>query len=683
MIRKLNILLALIALCFGALQELHSQNKLDSIQELPDFVVVAKSFREVIPVQKLSGKELKSLNSFSVADAIRYFSGVQLKDYGGIGGLKTINIRSMGSHHVGIFYDGIQLGNAQNGQIDLGKYSLENIDEISIYNGQKSDIFQPAKDFSTSGSVYIRSRTPRFEYGKNHNLRATLKTGSFDLVNPSILYEYKINDDISASFNGEYINSSGKYKFRYKRVMPGTGEVMYDTTAVRQNGDIESLRLEAGLFGLLSQGHWKLKTYFYDSERGIPGAIVNNRWMNSQRQWDRSFFAQGSLQKSITNNYQILVNAKYANDYMRYLNPDTTLMFIDNSFRQQESYLSLANQYEILDNWSASLSGDFQYNTLTSDMAGFTEPERFTSMVSLASALDLGAVKMQGSILSTFVNDRVRVDRSNPNNQTKAAKNKSEFTPAIFFSYSPSYQSPISLRAFYKRIFRMPTFNDLYYTDVGNSNLKPEFTNQYNMGAQYLKSNMNRWLKRLEVQGDIYYNKVDNKIVAVPKGSGQYRWMMMNLGMVEIKGFDFSSSTIVSITDELLMNAKLTYTYQKAQDFTKRKGGTLQQSTYGGQIPYIPWHSGSAIAGLSYKGWGLNYSFIYVGERYHNSANIRENYEQPWYTNDLSLIKDIKFNGYALKLSAEVNNVLSQDYEVVLNYPMPQRNYKFSITVEI
>lgn len=683
MTRKLNILLALIALCFGALQELHSQNKLDSIQELPDFVVVAKSFREVIPVQKLSGKELKSLNSFSVADAIRYFSGVQLKDYGGIGGLKTINIRSMGSHHVGIFYDGIQLGNAQNGQIDLGKYSLENIDEISIYNGQKSDIFQPAKDFSTSGSVYIRSRTPRFEYGKNHNLRATLKTGSFDLVNPSILYEYKINDDISASFNGEYINSSGKYKFRYKRVMPGSGEVMYDTTAVRQNGDIESLRLEAGLFGLLSQGHWKLKTYFYDSERGIPGAIVNNRWMNSQRQWDRSFFAQGSLQKSITNNYQILVNAKYANDYMRYLNPDTTLMFIDNSFRQQESYLSLANQYEILDNWSASLSGDFQYNTLTSDMAGFTEPERFTSMVSLASALDLGAVKMQGSILSTFVNDRVRVDRSNPNNQTKAAKNKSEFTPAIFFSYSPSYQSPISLRAFYKRIFRMPTFNDLYYTDVGNSNLKPEFTNQYNMGAQYLKSNMNRWLKRLEVQGDIYYNKVDNKIVAVPKGSGQYRWMMMNLGMVEIKGIDFSSSTIVSITDELLMNAKLTYTYQKAQDFTKRKGGTLQQSTYGGQIPYIPWHSGSAIAGLSYNGWGLNYSFIYVGERYHNSANIRENYEQPWYTSDMSLIKDFKLRGYNLRLSAEVNNVLSQDYEVVLNYPMPKRNYKFSITVEI
>ena len=43
------------------------------------------------PVQILSGKELEKLNVYSVADALRYFSGVQIKDYGGIGGLKTVN----------------------------------------------------------------------------------------------------------------------------------------------------------------------------------------------------------------------------------------------------------------------------------------------------------------------------------------------------------------------------------------------------------------------------------------------------------------------------------------------------------------------------------------------------------------------------------------------------------------
>ena len=115
----------------------HGQSKLDSIQHLDEVTVTARSFsfKEVIPSQKLSGKELQNLNSHTVADALRYFSGVQLKDYGGVGGIKTVNIRSMGTNHMGVFYDGIELSNAQNGQVDLGMYSLDNIEEISLYNG--------------------------------------------------------------------------------------------------------------------------------------------------------------------------------------------------------------------------------------------------------------------------------------------------------------------------------------------------------------------------------------------------------------------------------------------------------------------------------------------------------------------------------------------------------------------
>ena len=78
-----------------------------------------------------------------------------------------------------------------------------------------------------------------------------------------------------------------------------------------------------------------------------------------------------------------------------------------------------------------------------------------------------------------------------------------------------------------------------------------------------------------------------------------------------------------------------------------------------------------------------NAAFIYVGERYHSSANIREDYEQPWYTHDMALIKNFKVKDTNLRLALEVNNLLAQDYEVVLNYPMPKRNYKLSFTVEI
>lgn len=673
-----------VAILFSVIfQSTYAQSKLDSLQHLPPVVVEAKSFKEIIPSQKLSGEELIALNSFSVADAIRYFSGIQVKDYGGIGGLKTVNIRSMGTHHVGVFYDGIQLGNAQNGTVDLGRFSLDNMEEISLYNGQKSEIFQPAKDFGSSGSVYLRSRTPKFNEKKSYNLKATIKTGSFDLLNPSILYEQKISENFSASFNTELINSSGKYKYNYRRVFPNSNAIMYDTTAVRQNGDIYSLRLEGGVYGVLHNGVLKSKVYFYDSNKGIPGAIVNNVWKNSQRQRDRNLFTQSSYQKTVSSRYEVQVNLKYAYDYMNYVNPDTTLMLIDNTFKQQELYASIANNYKLMHNWHIAASADVQYNTLCSDLAGFVFPERTTTLVALATALELKKVKMQASVLSTFVRERINSGNKAQNDSAKVAPDKKEFTPAFFMSYTPFKQHNLNIRAFYKNIFRMPTFNDLYYTDIGNANLQPESTHQYNVGLQYNKSFNRGLMKYLQLQLDAYYNEVTNKIVAVPKGTGQYRWMMMNLGKVEIRGLEVSTSSIYQLPYNLFLNLRLAYTYQKAQDFTKRKSEELQEITYGGQIPYIPWHSGSVIGNLTYKSWHLNYSFIYVGERYHNSANIRENYENPWYTHDLSLIKDFRIHNTAMRVAAEVNNVFSQNYEVVLNFPMPQRNYKIIITIEI
>ena len=181
--------------------DLHAQNQTDSLQHLDEVLVTARALqKEIIPVQKLSGEQLQRLGSHNVADALRYFSGVQLKDYGGIGGLKTVNVRSLGTNHVGVFYDGIELGNAQNGTVDLGRFSLDNMESVTLYNGQKSAIFQSAKDFGAAGTIYLQTRTPKFKDNKKYNVKATFKTGSFGVVNPAVLWEQQINDKLSSSF---------------------------------------------------------------------------------------------------------------------------------------------------------------------------------------------------------------------------------------------------------------------------------------------------------------------------------------------------------------------------------------------------------------------------------------------------------------------------------------------------
>jgi len=652
---------------------------LDSVQVIKEAVIIGAPaeyrYREVIPAQTLKEEELQRLNSFSVADAIRYFSGVQLKDYGGVGGLKTVNIRSMGTNHMAVFYDGIQLGNAQNGQVDLGRFSLDDVEEISLYNGQKSDIFQSAKDFGASGTIYITTRRPRFEKGWNANFKATMKTGSFGLINPSIRSEYKISDNVSASFSGEWVNATGKYKFRYRR-RNTIGEIVYDTTAVRHNGDINATRLEAALHGVMNEGRWTVRAYSYNSERGIPGAIVNNVFRNGERLWDTNSFIQGTFTNRWTPKFRSLVNAKYAADYTHYENQDAKLIQTKNTYRQKELYASCANLYNILDNWEVSFSYDFQWNTLdatfympTESDGTFPYPTRYTQMAALATAFEWGRFKGQASVLGYFVHEKVK--------RFEARPDKAVATPAFFLSYKPFRREDLSLRAFYKRMFRMPTFNDLYYTDMGNAFLKPEYAEQFNVGLKYTKDFRNMpVLRAVDASVDAYYNHITDKIIAYPKGQ-QFRWTMLNLGEVDIKGVDVALNTAWAF-GEVEATARLQYTYQEAIDVTDP-----EDTYYRDQIPYIPWHSGSAVLSLFYKGWGLNYSFIYTGERYNQQENIPRNHTQPWYTSDLSLQKSFVIRTRTLKLTAEINNLFGQDYDVVLNYPMPKTNFRFIASIEL
>lgn len=673
----------LCVLTFSAYAQSDTTDANDSILNFRPVVITSKlTFREVIPSQTLSGEQLERLNTHSVADALRYFSGLQLKDYGGVGGIKTVNIRSMGTNHLGIYYDGIELSNAQNGQIDLGQFSLDNVDEVTLYNGQKSAIFQTASDFGNAGSIYIRTRLPRFQGNEKQHFKVNLKGGSSDMIRLSGLYEHKLSDHVSASVSAGFLNASGKYKFRYHRVNID-GSTAWDTTAVRRNGDIHAERIETNLHGLINQGYWQLKGYVYNSNRGIPGAIVNNVWRRGERQGDLNTFAQGQWQRSYGERFSTRVMAKYAYYRTHYVNKDSTQLPVDNRYYQQELYVTTSNVYEILHNWSASMSYDLRWNKLNASTYNFSYPTRWSNLVSIATAVDYSRVKLQANLLASIINDHTRGPITTNQQTGESAHHHGSkeptlvrWTPAFFANVYPLRGRMLSLRAFVKRSFRMPTFNDLYYTDMGNATLRPETATQYDMGIVLNKTWGKGIVKHIGVQADAYYNDVKDKIIAYPKGQ-QFRWTMLNLGRVHIKGFDIEAETDLRLTHGLTLTGRAQYTYQDARDVTDPT-----TPYYHDQIPYIPWHSGSAIIGLNYKRWTVNYSFIYSGERYNEQENIIYNHTEPWYTSDLSVMYDFQYQRMKWKVTLEVNNLLSQDYDVIVNYPMPKRNYAISLNIE-
>ena len=208
-----------------------------------------REVRSTAPLQVFSKDALKNLHALQVSDAVKHFAGVTVKDYVGISGLKTVSIRSLGAQHTAVGYDGITLTDCQTGQFDIGRFSLDNVDQLSLSNGQSENNFQPARCLAAAGIVNIQTLTPRFEKEKTTNISASFKTGSWGLVNPSILLEQQLNSKWTVSANGEWMSSDGHYPYTLHY-----GDAKEDLTSreKRKNTDVQTFRAEAGLYGIFS-----------------------------------------------------------------------------------------------------------------------------------------------------------------------------------------------------------------------------------------------------------------------------------------------------------------------------------------------------------------------------------------------------------------------------------------------
>ena len=664
--RFLTLFLLLIFCGFPLL----SQNENDSAKLLREVVVTKDArktqTRSTAPLQIIDNEKLATLNALQISDAVKHFSGVTVKDYGGIGGLKTVSVRSLGANHTAISYDGIPVSDVQTGQIDIGRFSLENVDNISLSIGQTDNIFQPARMFSSASVLNIQTQKPNLSDKQSIAGKINLKAGSFGLFNPAFLVNGRLSEIISASFSGEWLSAHGKYPYVLNYGIIGKDSSSVET---RKNTDVKNLRLEGTLFADFSDNSKSyLKTYFYNSERGLPGATIyyNTDNFSSQRIWDNNFFAQTHFETRFSPALDFQANAKYNRSFMCYLDPaiPNSTGKIENNYTQQELYGSATARYRVLEMLSFSASSDVFYNQLKADLSNFAFPERLTWLSVLAGKFTSEKLLATVSLLYTQTFEQVK--NGDP------SENQSKLSPYVSISYKPFETSDLRIRTFYKNIFRLPTFNDLYYTQIGNRKLKPEDTNQTNLGVTYSLSN-DSWLNALLFTADAYHNKVKNKIVAYPT-KNIFEWTMLNYGTVEINGLDLSAEAVLKLSKNVKLNLGGTHTYQRALNKTD-----ATSRNYNHQIPYTPRVSGSAKAGMQTPWFNVNYTMIWSGHRYALGQNFKENRVEGFADHGISLSRDIYTAYGVFSTNLEALNLLNKNYEVVRFFPMPGRSFRATL----
>lgn len=711
-------------------------------QHLDDVEVRAKKPRSalssVTPVQTITSSELQLLGITSVGDAAKRMAGVQVRDYGGIGGLQTVSVRSLGACHTAVSYDGIVVSNMQAGQIDVSRYSLSNIRQLSVAIGQGSDLMQSARHYASAGILSIESRGIDWTSPQPWQLKVNAKTGSWGLFTPSLQYSQRLSSQTALTFDANMVRADGVYPFTIQNGR-------YKEHHKRYNSDILSGQGEVNLFHRWDKNELSAKVSYYNSKRGLPGVVILYNSDAEERMWDESCFAQMVWKSQLAPRLALNARLKYAHTWSKY--EDYNVKYqggkLTDIARQNEYYASATIGYNLGWGWTTALAEDFSIGDLRTNVVSQPNPTRYSSQTAWSLRWKWQRWQVDGNLVGTYISEKAsKEDKGSSDSSSSSGSSGSSssvnaripadrkrISPSIAMNYRLLADETLYLRAMMKSTYRVPTFTDMYYLHIGNTNLKPENATEWNLGVTWAHQFGGKTLRNpargisLQATLDTYYNKVTDKIVAFPT---TYVWKMVNFGRVEIKGVDATLSFGVPMGEKMALDVDVSYTYQYAVDKTDSK-----KSYYRHQLPYTPRHSGNVSAvwrnpwvsvGWQMQAVGERWSMIQCTDEYRMKAyqehtftlsrefslgkrkkNIesgsgaRENAlkgnvseENALYGNaseesalDGNASRRDFSRGSVLKLSFSLLNAFNKQYEVIKYYPMPGRSWQATASLTL
>ena len=641
------------------------------VHELEGVTVTESQRRHTLtstaPLHLLDRRDMLSMGITDMADALHRLPGITLRDYGGAGGMKTVSVRGFGAKHTGVSYDGVMLSECQSGEIDLSRYSLDNVEGLSLTIGDNDDIFIPARQSSTPAVLNIETLRMRTDDTRPH-LTAQVKQGSFGLISPFVRYEQNLSNRFAFSLVGEYTYADNDYPYSIQN----GNETVSDR---RSNSRMNSWHGELNfLYQTNRVSRLSGKLYYYDNDHQLPGQVHYYTNLSGEALRDRNAFGQLLYQTRWDDKLSLKWLAKY--NWAESVYRDRMMQggVNDASYWQREVYSSAVLLYTPDERWAMDYSMDYAFNNLNGSswrtLVG--KPYRHTMLQSATAKYQSRRLKViVRLLLSLYLNGQSEMPATTRQDvQQNSADNMQRLSPSLSVSYKLLADQDLYVRASYKNIFRSPTFNESYYYHYGSTNLKPESTDQLNVGVTYTAPLSRR--NMLTVTLDGYYNHVKDMIVAVPQN--MFVWTCVNLDKVRSYGLDATMRASRQVAEGHQVAVVGSYSYQRVED-----RNNPDATTYGYQVAYMPRHQGSLS--VSYENPWVNVSLhgTSVSSRWPNNNHYEGTLIAGYTDCGATLWRQFRWHRHQLEARFDLKNVFDKHYEIVANYPMPGRNYQISI----
>ena len=630
----------------------------DTVRSLDEVEVTSQrtpsTLRTAVPTQVMDIEKIEAQGALQLSDAIKQMAGVTLKDYGGIGGLKTVSARGLGTQFSTLTIDGVAVDNSQNGQVDLGRYLLGNAAYVSLSQGQQQESLLSARAYAAGNVISLVSAEPRFFLAERTNLKVGMELGSFNMFSPSMLWEQKWSKRLKSSLWINYLKSDGDYPFTLYYTLDRNGQTSRER---RRHSAMRMFTADGSLFYTIARNNTlTAKLHYMRGMHQLPGPVQLYNQLSSAES-TREEVAFGQLRWRVERKkvkWQVLAKAQQTWDFYEDSAAANSIHYLHNEYLQREAYLSGSGAWTAKEWLDINASVDATSNWLNSNLQQRYEVQRSSLLGVADMRMHHAGFEARAHLLATLIRDRV-VDLD-------TLPFYHRFSPYASLMYTIGKGT--TLRYFYKETYRAPNFSELYFFTMPR-NLRPECARQHNIGVTHTAEQCGGTL-------DMYYNRVTDKIIAIPT-QNMFLWSMQNIGKAEILGIDATADVYVST-----VTVHLNYSFQHAVD----RSDTASKS-YGHQIAYTPRHSGGASLRWENRWVNLGASAMVVGERYYRMQNSDAT-RMPAYC-DMGLIADRKIDlrWGTMTVQVQVLNLFNTQYEVVRSYPMMGRNYRLKITYEL
>lgn len=599
----------------------------DTLLPLPTAVVEAPRLRAQVVgerVERWDSLRLAAYAGANLGEVLVREGGAYIKSYG-LGSLATTSVRGGSAGHTLVLWNGLPIAGPSLGLLDVALLPAVFVDELSLHYGGQSSLWGSG----AIGGVLSLDNRPAF--GQGWSARLTALGGSFGEREGQAQLTY---GGRGWAVSGRAFRRTADNDFPYVPA-PGLAERRLDHAGAAGEGWQSSVYWRPGPRQSVALHGWGQR-----ARRDIPATLTQTRSEASQAD---SVLRLAAHWQHRGRRWLSQARGGYFHERIYYQDP-ALRTFAPSQFTtalveaESEAQLSARSRVQ----------GGVLYGYATARTTGYADAPPTQQQWAL-----FGAWRWQWRSGQARLSARQEWINGRPQ------------PPAPALSASVNMGKRLELRALIARNFRLPTFNDRYWTPGGNPNLRPEQGWSQEAGLHLRAGG-------LTASATAYHRYIHNWILWYP-APGQSYWSAGNVAAVRSRGAELRLSWRCQWghwTAAVDAGYDLTYS-------TNEIALELPRIRAGEQLIYVPRHQAFAGLRLMGRGFSFSYQHRYTGKVGALAAPL------PAYQLGFGRV------GYLLgskpgaamscNLFVQVNNLWNARYEAVERRPMPGRYFQAGV----